>query len=213
MIQDISAPFYFLLIGLFFLLLLIPFRLRIEIHNLRDNNVIHFTLMLLVFNRLQLLTIKKNFHWFNIFEGKKILGTWNNIFRTKKDPEKFFIGMKDYFSSCLQQFLKHMPCTSFVMTIKIGTGDPAWTGILTSILRVSSSLLVSKFAPASHQVVRTSIFPSFYHRELSLYLFLEVKLSGLKVILFALAWSKLFLLLINQRYRRNKKCQTDPSKA
>ena len=194
MLPEKSFYFLFLLFLLFSLILLIilvllPLTIRISINNLRKANTVSFEFNLFLLGRFKLFSYKRILLSLNEGEGDTLLSLLCSLMEKKQGWEK----------SREREIKKHLLLILRLITafgwermdlyVKLGTGDPSWTGIITGFLRFLSSMLSLYLLKIAGSCQRPGIFvyPSFFQKELVFSFRAEFSLNGLRIIYY-LTW-------------------------
>lgn len=189
MLSAKSFCFWFLLLLLLIILLLLPLTIRISINNLRKANSVSFELFILLLKRFQLFAYKKTLFTLNKNEGTHVISLLRSILEGKqswKEPRE--IRIKKHLL-LIYRLISAFGWERLDLYIKLGTGDPSWTGIITGFLRSFFgilSLLISNNLGV-RQRPGFFVYPSFFQKELSFFFRAEFGLYGLRIIYY-LIW-------------------------
>ena len=139
---------------LLLLLFLLPFTLRIKLHNLRDDSSVLVTLKVALFGRIPLFALQKT-----LGRGGDIYPGWLVTFFRRPGP---------YGPVGLLRVGAALNWQELTVLLRTGTGDPASTGVAVGLLRALGGLLAIKlrhrahFAPGAPLI---RIYPSFWKQE------------------------------------------------
>ncbi len=200
-----EKSFYFLFLLFLFLLLvliilLLPLTIRISINNLRKANTVFFELnffllggvKLFSYNRV-LLSLKKE------AEGDGLLLLLHSLMEKKQDwKESYKRGINKHLLF-IYRLITAFGWERMDLYVKLGSGDPAWTGIITGFLRFLSSMLSLYISKTAGSCQRPGIFvyPSFFQKELVFSFRAKFRLNGLRIIYYSML---LFLEIVVTGY-------------
>lgn len=183
MLSAKSFYFWFLLLLLLIILLLLPLTIRISINNLRKANSVSFELFILLSKRFQLFAYKKALFSLNKNEGTHVISFFRSLLGGKqswKEPREIRTIKRLLF---IYRLISSFGCERLDLYIKLGTGDPSLTGIITGFLR--SFFGIISLLIANNLGVRQRpgffVYPSFFQKELRFFFRAEFGLNGLRI--------------------------------
>ncbi len=210
MTDSLPAPFFIFLFGFILFSFYVPFVLRIEADNLRDNKIIQLKLNIMIFYRLNLASWHKKINWWDVLQKKINLTTFQPDPETEYKNELLEKIGKDILVNCLKNAINHITIYFFKLHLKVGTGDAAWTAILTGLIHAASHFIALKVKGLQENAVYIEIQPSFLKKELSVHLQFKCSFNAIRLLLILFECTKTFISLTIQFYRRRNKCQIDP---
>jgi len=205
MLNTMSSSFYFWFL-LFFVLIFpffLPLWIRISFHNLRKDNSVSFELEISLLNSLRMFLYKKNFsptvNEENLENFLKYLPRFSNIVYQRKLYWISFSKLKHI----LDYFLSSFTWERMDILCKLGTGDPAATGIITGFLRFISSVvsyhIINSFTFTGKKP-RILMYPSFLKRELFFFISININSSVAKILIHLFL---IFFILIKEIITKN----------
>ncbi|MGI5875697.1 MAG: DUF2953 domain-containing protein [Dethiobacteria bacterium] len=195
--------FFLLFLPLLVLLLLLwPITVCIKIDNLRENKTIKFLLELYIFKRTKVFRVKKGINVDNKIDGQRLSTFFCKPEASGKSKgSRIFQFLRKYqWPTCY--FLRTLRWDELDFFLRLGTGDPAWTAIITGFLRSFAGLLsfyLSRYLIFIAQKPRLLIYPSFFKQEFSFMFSIEFNFNLLKVLLFLAA---MFIVKLRERWFR-----------
>ncbi|NLL21709.1 MAG: DUF2953 domain-containing protein [Firmicutes bacterium] len=193
-----EKSFYFLfllllLLSLLLVILLLPLKIRISINNLRKTNTVFFELNLFFWRRFKLFSYQR--HLLSLKEEEEGLLPLLLSFMKKKQGriEPRERGIKKHLL-IIYRLITAFGWERMDLHVKLGTGDPSWTGIITGFLSFLSDMLSLYISKTTGSRRRPGIFvyPSFFQKELVFTFNAEFRFNGLRVIYYSI---RLFLEL------------------
>lgn len=171
------SGFLFLFVVVVFLLLLfillVPFTLRIKVDNLRHDSNISLSLGIMLCGRIQILSLQRIIGAETGFSPYKILKIAERRVKLRKQNLHKAITL-------LQRLNNAVVWHEMVAMLRVGTGDPAATGMITGILRglggvFSAKLQQNRYFWKNKPVIH--VYPSFFEKELKYLLAIELSTS------------------------------------
>lgn len=150
--------FLFAVIVLLFFILLVPFTLRIKLHNLQHDTNISVSVSIMLCGRIPILSLHR------------ILGAETglspNIFLKRTEGRVHLTGKKLHKAiNLLQRLNRAVLWHELNIMLRIGTGDPAATGIITGILHALGCLF-TVILQRNQQFLKINpiilVYPSFF---------------------------------------------------
>lgn len=198
------------------LLFLLPVEVRITIDNLRKDKSISLQLIILFWGKVKLRQIKRIFP--AAFQINSFLEQCNALVKEKEEWYKSGKAQLQKTAGAVYHLMRTAIWKKFDLKVKLGSGDPAWTALLTGFLRYLSGrgsphvLRLLSFKKGKRPLFL--FYPSFLEREYIFLLSVEFTVSGLKLIYYSV---KIFceIILGLQRLnlrRRSGKWQSIQSK-
>ena len=183
--QSFYLWFPFLFVFLFFLL---PYKIRISFDNLRQDKSISFELIVFLWGKAALFKLQRNFPaGFRITYFEELANTlaaeksgWHKD--GKKGLQKIPLPVFDFMQAVVWE--------QFTLKVKLGTGDAAWTALLTGFLRYLSGrgsphiLRLLTFEKGSRPFLL--VYPAFQEQELTFLLTAGFKAGALKIIYYTI---------------------------
>ncbi len=181
--------FLFLTLLLLLVLLLLPLTIRISINNLRKANTVSFELKLFLAGRFKLFVYKKILFTLKIGEeGDVFLSLWRLFAEEKrgwKEPRERTIKKH---LLIIHRLISAFGWERMDLYLKLGTGDPSRTGLITGFLRFLSGMLSLYLAKKTGLRQKPGIFvyPSFFKRELLISFCVEFGFNGLRLVYYSM---------------------------
>ncbi|MGI5823502.1 MAG: DUF2953 domain-containing protein [Dethiobacteria bacterium] len=184
-ITSLLKSFYFWFPFLFvFLLFFLPFKIRISFDNLRQDKSISLQLIVFLWGKATLFKLQRNFPaGLKTTYFAELAGTltaeksgWQKD--SKKSLQKISLLVFD--------FMQAVVWRKFALKVRLGTGDAAWTALLTGFLRYLSGrgsphiLRLLTFEKDSRPFFL--VYPAFQDQEFVFLLTTEFTAGGLKII-------------------------------
>lgn len=202
--------FYFLFPFLFvFLLFFLPCKIRISFDNLRQDKGISLQLIVLFWGKVTLFKLQKNFpaglkatclgELFNTLTAEKI--SWPESSKKRLQTIIFLVF----------DFMQAVVWKQFALKVKLGTGDAAWTALLTGFLRYLSGrgsphiMRLLTFGKDSRPFFL--VYPAFQKHEFIFLLTAEFTAGSLKIIYYtARIFWEIFMcyqiLILRRRFKK-----------
>lgn len=185
-----------------------PLGVRIKIDNLRENNTNNFILLVvtfLIFYRLKIFKLKKIILSFSDQQenaGLLLLQRLTTIIKDEKIRRLISILKNPLLMHFFLNTAKYKKLDFF---LKIGSGDPAWTAILTACLRSFFGILspyLLRFLFFKQGKPRLLIYPSFLRQELLFLFSLEISFNLARLLYFYIA---ILIFKLLERWSKNER--------
>lgn len=203
--QGLSFNWFFLFILLFLgvlLLLIWPLKVCIRIDNLRENKSIQIVFALYISKGITVMKVSRKL---DLHDGNNEV-RFQNLQHRLETVKKTKIGRVFRFifkapgpALC---FLRSSKWRKLDLFLRFGTGDPAWTAIITGCLRTLAglfSLSLSEYFNFAAQRPRILIYPSFMEQELFFLLSWEFGFNLLQVLSLS---ATIFVVNLRERWFR-----------
>lgn len=215
-----SFYFFLFLAVAVILCLLLPLVIRIEAKNTQENNFICYLKFQVYIYGLKVLNVKKrvgNFKFpkdfFQIIRDELKVAHKDIEKEGRPGAENELKVIESKIEQILRlvgRFCRGVQWRRLDLSFQVGSGDPAWTGILTSGLRFLSGCLSSylkQHLKFSQEGPRLLVYPSFFKKEFVFLLIVEFQ--G-KVVTFLYFGLNLFIIMLSKQIwkkGRLSKCQ------
>ena len=165
--------FLFAVIVLLFFILLVPFTLRIKLHNLQHDTNISVSVSIMLCGRITILSLYRILGAETGLSPDIILKRTEGRVQLKGKKLRKAINL-------LQRLNRAVLWHELNVMLRIGTGDPAATGIITGILHALGGLF-SVILQRNQQFLKINpiilVYPSFFEKELKYHLSLALSTS------------------------------------
>lgn len=176
-------PFLFL-----FLLFLLPLEIRISFDNLRQDKGISLQMAALLWGRVTLFKLLRTFP-----AGFKITSFSELADALVAEKDSWYKSEKKRLQkivSLVYCYMQSVTWKDFDLVLKIGTGDPAWTALLTGFLRClfgwGSPRVTRLLSFKKGNRPRFLVYPSFQESEFVFLLSVEFVTGGLRTLYYVL---------------------------